>query len=56
MTVQWVFYGLGVAAIATGAGLFYFGHRKARANESRVALVPVVGLGQPAGAAWWVSF
>jgi hypothetical protein len=55
-TKQWVFYGVGAAAIATGAFLYYFGHQKAQAAESRVALVPVVGPGQPPGAALWMSF
>jgi tetratricopeptide (TPR) repeat protein len=55
-TMQWVFYGVGVAAIAAGAGLYYFGHQKARATESQVALIPVVAPGQPAGAALWMTF
>jgi len=55
-TKQWVFYGVGAAAIATGAFLYYFGHQKAQAAESRVALVPVVGPGQSPGAALWMSF
>lgn len=55
-TMQWVFYGVGAAAVATGAVLYYLGHQKSQANESRVALVPVMGPGQPAGAALWMTF
>jgi tetratricopeptide (TPR) repeat protein len=55
-TMQWVFYGVGAAAIATGAALYYLGHQKSRSGESRVALLPVIGPGQPTGAALRVSF
>jgi tetratricopeptide (TPR) repeat protein len=55
-TLQWVFYGVGAAAIGTGALLYYLGHQKARATESRVALVPLIGPGQPVGAGLWMAF
>jgi tetratricopeptide (TPR) repeat protein len=55
-TMQWVFYGVGAAAIVTGAALYYFGHQKSRSAESRMALLPILGPGQPAGAALRVSF
>ena len=41
-TLQWVFYGVGTAAIVGGGILYYLGHN-AEAGESRVALVPSLG-------------
>lgn len=38
-TLQWVFYGVGAAAVGAGAVLYYLGWR-ADAAESRVALLP----------------
>jgi tetratricopeptide (TPR) repeat protein len=53
-TLQWVFYGIGAAAVGTGAVLYYLGWR-ADAADSRVALLPTWGPGG-AGATLRVGF
>jgi tetratricopeptide (TPR) repeat protein len=42
-TMQWIFYGVGAAAVATGAALYWFGWRRPGAKESSLALVPLLG-------------
>jgi tetratricopeptide (TPR) repeat protein len=44
-TMQWVFYGVGAAAVAAGAGLYAYGRWYARAQQPSVALAPVIGPG-----------
>jgi len=44
-TLQWVGYGVGAAAIAAGAIMYFVGH-SAREGARSVALVPAVGPGQ----------
>jgi tetratricopeptide (TPR) repeat protein len=57
-TAQWIFYGLGTAAIAAGAGLWFYGQRLTAASETttwRVSLAPTLGPGQ-SGATLRVNF
>ena len=54
-TAQWVFYGIGIAAVAAGATLYYLGYRRTAA-EPRLSLVPQLAPAQPAGAAFRVVF
>jgi hypothetical protein len=44
-TMQWVFYGVGGAALATGAGLYYLGWRHGSDGQRSVAVAPMVGPG-----------
>jgi hypothetical protein len=43
--LQWVFYGVGVAATAGGAALYYLSVRAARTAPASVSLAPVLGPG-----------
>jgi tetratricopeptide (TPR) repeat protein len=59
-TLQWVFYGLGTAAIAAGAGLWFYGQH-VTANETttwRVSLAPTLAPGRSTfgGATLRISF
>lgn len=40
--LQWVGYGVGGAALAGGAILYYLGHRASQASDAPVALLPVI--------------
>jgi hypothetical protein len=42
-TMQWIFYGVGVAAVATGAAIYGYGRWWFRAKASDVALAPLLG-------------
>jgi hypothetical protein len=44
-TMQWVFYGAGGAAVATGVVLYWLGHSRADAARPVVAVAPLVGPG-----------
>jgi tetratricopeptide (TPR) repeat protein len=59
-TLQWVFYGLGTAALAAGAGLWFYGQH-VTANETttwRVSLAPTIAPGRSTfgGATLRISF
>jgi tetratricopeptide (TPR) repeat protein len=56
-TLQWVFYGLGTAAIAAGAGLFFYGQHVTAAETTtwRVSFAPVLTPSQ-SGASLRISF
>lgn len=55
-SLQWVFYGLGAAAVGAGAVLYYLDHRQAHLRESKVALLPLAGSGPITGASLKLSF
>jgi hypothetical protein len=44
-TMQWVFYSVGGAALATGTVLYLLGRQHATEGDSRTAVVPMVGPG-----------
>jgi hypothetical protein len=44
-TMQWIFYSVGAAAVATGATLYIFGRWSPAAKQASVSLAPVVGPG-----------
>lgn len=44
-TMQWVFYGVGAAALAAGAVLYYIGWHSGSASGNAVAVAPAVGPG-----------
>ena len=44
-TMQWVFYGIGGAAIGTGALLYALGWPRADKNPPRAGIVPMLGPG-----------
>jgi hypothetical protein len=46
-TMQWIFYGIGAAAVATGAGLFVYDRWLPSAKKTGVSLVPLMGPGGP---------
>jgi hypothetical protein len=43
--MQWLWYGTGAAALATGAALYLYGWRPAPAKPAQLSLLPVVGPG-----------
>jgi hypothetical protein len=44
-TMQWIFYGVGAAAIMGGAGLFVYSRWLQTAKKANVSVAPMVGLG-----------
>ena len=44
-TMQWIFYSVGAAAMATGATLYVYGRWSPSAKQTSVSLAPVVGPG-----------
>ncbi len=44
-TMQWIFYGVGAAALATGAGLYAYGRRFVAAKPATVSLTPTAAPG-----------
>jgi hypothetical protein len=44
-TMQWVFYGIGGAALATGTVLYLLGRNQAAKGDGRVAVAPLLGPG-----------
>ena len=54
-TLQWVSYGVGAAAVVTGAVLYYFGARQETPSTSTAMFSPVI-LNHGAGAAVHLSF
>jgi hypothetical protein len=54
-TLQWVSYGVGAAAVVTGAVLYYFGARQTTSSTSTAMLSPII-LNHGAGATVHLSF
>lgn len=44
-TMQWIFYGTGAAAVATGAGLYLYSRRISAPKQPQVSLAPVAAPG-----------
>lgn len=44
-TMQWVFYGVGAAALATGAILYWWGSSSSASQQTTTAVAPMVGPG-----------
>lgn len=44
-TLQWVFYSVGGAALATGSVLYYLGWRASRSHPAATTIAPMVGAG-----------
>ena len=42
-TMQWIFYGVGAAAVVTGATLYIYGRWSPSAKKASVSLAPVMG-------------